>query len=182
VKSIESVDITPEEFEEQAKSWLDRVENGLESFRVTHREDLEGRAGEYEIDAVAHLQVLGGAEIEVLVECKRHKNPIKRDVVMLLNQKLQETGSHKGIIFCTSRFQSGAVEFAEEHGIALVIVQEGEANYETKALRQSSPDAFSWVPKSDYVGWVTRLNEKGNESRSKISDNRIAPLENWFSE
>jgi hypothetical protein len=41
---------------------------------------------------------------------------------MVLEQKLQSTGSQKGMIFSTSPFQSGAIEFATAHGIALVHV------------------------------------------------------------
>jgi hypothetical protein len=45
---------------------------------------------------------------------------------MVLNQKLQSTGSQKGLIFSTSQFQSGAIEFAIAHGIALVHVEWGK--------------------------------------------------------
>lgn len=181
MKDIYPVDISPEEFEQQVESWLERIHEGLQSFRVTHREMLEGRSGEYEIDAVARFRVFGGAEIKVLVECKRHKNPIKRDVVMVLKQKMEEIGAHKGMIFSTSAFQSGAIEFATEHGIALVTVQEGETNYHTRAQRQEEVEPPPWVHISDFIGWVTWMNERGNESRSVVNDNRIEPLENWFS-
>ena len=174
------IEITPKQFELKVKSWLDRAGYGLKDFQVTHREHIEGRSGEYEIDAVARLQIFGGAEIKVLVECKRHKNPIKRDVVMVLNQKLQETGAHKGMIFSTSGFQSGALEFATEHGIALITVQEGKTNYETRDYGQGKAEPPPWVHISDYIGWVTKLNEKGNKSRSVINDDRIDPLRDWL--
>lgn len=45
---------------------------------------------------------------------------------MILQQKLQSTGCQKGLIFSTSEFQSGAIEFAKTRGIALVHVQWGK--------------------------------------------------------
>jgi len=176
------VDITPEEFERLVESWLAEASGDMESFVVTHREDLDGRSGTYEMDVVARFNVLDGAKIKVLVECKRHKNSIKRDVVMILNQKIQEVGAHKGMIFATANFQSGAIEFAEQHGIALVTVEDGMAVYHTRSYNQQEVDPPSWVHISDYVGWVTRLNDDGNETKSVIDDNRIRPLKNWFSE
>jgi len=122
MREIKPINIKPEEFEKQVKSWLERIHNNLRSFTITHREHLKGRNGEYEIDAVARFEISEGAEIVVLVECKRYKNPIKRDVVMLLNQKLQEMGAHKGMVFSTSGFQSGAISFAAEHKIATITV------------------------------------------------------------
>jgi Restriction endonuclease len=67
-----------------------------------------------------------GAIYRTLIECKRYSNPIEREIVMILLQKLQSTGSQKGMIFSTSPFQSGAIEFAKIHGIALVYVQWGK--------------------------------------------------------
>lgn len=112
--------------------WLDRASDGLEIFRITHREDLEGRSGEYEIDAVARLKVFGGAEVKVLVGCNHNKNPIKRNLVFVLGQKIQKTGTHKVIIFSTSSFQSDALGFAEKHDIALVTVQDGKTVCNTR--------------------------------------------------
>jgi restriction system protein len=45
---------------------------------------------------------------------------------MVLNQKLESTGSHKGMIFSTSHFQKGAIGFAKAHGIALIHVESGK--------------------------------------------------------
>jgi restriction system protein len=42
---------------------------------------------EYEIDAVARFTIFGEAEIVVLVECKHHKHPIKREALMVLMPK-----------------------------------------------------------------------------------------------
>jgi len=131
--SQEVVEIGPTQFETQVK-------RGLRDFRVSHRRMLEGSGGQYEIDVVAEFEALGGASIIVLVECKyyRRSNPIKRDTVMTLHAKLQDVGAHKGILFSTSRFQRGALQYAKAHGIGLVRVEDGgTVGYETKMLGAS---------------------------------------------
>jgi hypothetical protein len=45
---------------------------------------MSGNAREYVIDAVAKFKIFGGAEIAVLVECKKLKCSVERDVVMIL--------------------------------------------------------------------------------------------------
>ncbi|MBQ3561321.1 MAG: restriction endonuclease, partial [Oscillospiraceae bacterium] len=55
----------------------------------------------------------------ILIECKKYRNSVKKEVVNALQAKLQSLGAQKGIIISTSGFQSGAVQYAEKHGIAL---------------------------------------------------------------
>ncbi|WP_460948354.1 restriction endonuclease [Spirosoma daeguense] len=74
-----------------------------------------------------------GGRITVLAECKKYKTPVKREKVEILYSRLQSLGAHKGMIFSTSGFQLGAIEFAAKHGIALVRLREGKFSYETKS-------------------------------------------------
>jgi len=68
---------------------------------------LKGASGEYAFDALAEFEILGGARILVLVECKRHSSPVKREDVLVLEAKLRDTGAHKAMVFSTAGFQSG---------------------------------------------------------------------------
>ncbi|MCC8671700.1 restriction endonuclease [Xanthomonas arboricola] len=122
-------DITPEEYELQVKVWLESVGHELDSFSAAHREVLSSADGEYEIDVVVRFKALGGVQFKTLVECKKHKDPIKRELVQALHQKQQSLGANKAILFSTSAFQDGAVEFALVHGIALVRLVSGVAMY-----------------------------------------------------
>src|SRR5690625_4998767 len=99
MKQIKPIEISPEEFEQQIKSWLSKAHNNLVSFKITHRKYLEGRSGEYEIDIVAEFEIFESSQIVVLIECKRYKNPVKSDIIIDLNQKLQEIGGHRGMVF-----------------------------------------------------------------------------------
>ena len=180
--SIEVVDITPTEFEEQVKAWLEKSSDGLKEFRVTHRKMIEGSGGEYEIDVVAEFEALGGASIVVLVECKYYgsSNPIKRDTVMILHAKVQDVGAHKGILFSTSGFQRGAIEYAKTHGIATVQVEDGgNIGYATKELG-SAAERPPWVPQYRYIGWLVTLTDEGNESRHLIADDYHETIRRWL--
>jgi restriction system protein len=114
-------DLTAEEFEQDVMEWLRATGNLLQAFRVSHRERLQGVDGTYEIDIVARFQSLG-VEFMVLVECKNHKDPIKREVIQIVYDRIRSTGAHKGIVFSTSPYQKGAIDYAISHGIALFIV------------------------------------------------------------
>ena len=128
--------ITPKEFEQQVKTWIEDAGAKIESFNVDHLKPLEGDSGEYEIDVTATFSILDGAEIKVLIECKRYKKNVERDVVMVLESKLRDSSAHKGMIFTTSGFQSGALTYANKRGIATISVEDGHTNYHTKSLDQ----------------------------------------------
>jgi restriction system protein len=110
--------------------------------------------GGYEFDITCRFSGLG-ADFLVLVECKRHKNRIKREHVQALFSKMQSVGAQKAIMCTTSGFQAGAVVFARSHGIALVQVADGRTSW---ATRDASPETKPWsrVPNEieRVVGWL----------------------------
>jgi restriction system protein len=150
-----NANISPKEFELLIKEYLEGAGKELKDFEAVHNVHLLKSDGEYQIDIYAEFEVLG-ASFKVLVECKRHKSDIKREVVQLLYDKLRATGTHKGMIFSTSGFQSGAYKFAEEHGIALIRVIEGRYTYVTKSYGEKKYESPPWADISKYVGQYTR--------------------------
>jgi hypothetical protein len=70
---------------------------------------------------------------------KRHRNPIKRELVQVLHSKMRSVGAHKGVMFSTAHFQSGALEYAKVHGIGLVFVTEGRLTIERRSADDSPP-------------------------------------------
>jgi len=127
-------DITPTEFERFVTSLFDAIEEagGIANLRIQNHEVVEGRDGTYDFDATVRYELAGMAFL-ILVEAKLHKNPIKRETVQVLHQKLQSVGAQKGVLVSTAPFQKGALDFALAHGIALVTVTEGRFTYETRA-------------------------------------------------
>jgi restriction system protein len=130
MKRFPSVEaLTPTQFEAQVRRWLESVANPLEAFSANHSESLVGVDGEYTIDVTARFRALGGASFLVLVECKKHKNPVKREVVQALRAKQEALGAQKAIVVATAKFQSGAIEYASKHGIALAQIVSGSVVY-----------------------------------------------------
>lgn len=151
--------LTPERFERQVKAWLESVAKPLEAFSAKHLDSIDGVDGEYTIDVTARFQALGGASFLIVAECKKHKNPIKREVVQALRDKQQSVGAQKAMVFATSSFQSGAIEYASKHGIALVQIVSGQAVYiQASARRELRP-----IPEDaeDFAGLYYGQNPDG---------------------
>ncbi len=153
-------DITPEQFELQVQKTLTAAGSSLSGFSVQHRELVRGSDGAYEVDITARFEALG-AHFLVLIECKHHRSPIKREVVQVLYDRLRAVGAHKGMLWSTASFQKGALEYAESHGIALVRVLDGGAVYQTKAYAELQRRP-SWVPQ--FTSWLVTLSENRNPS------------------
>ncbi len=165
--NINPVDLSPEAFELTVKSWLDATGKSLTAFESSHRNKLSGSDGKYEIDVTAKFEELG-VQFLVLVECKHQRSPVKRDVVQVLYDRLRATGAHKGIMFATTTFQRGAIEYAQAHGIALVQIADGQSSYVTKSFSpQVKPP--SWLNLPDHIGWLTSLTDKGHRRRCIVS-------------
>lgn len=125
-------DIAPTEFEQWVAEVFDSAAPGLEDLRMGVHQRVTGIDGSFDFDATLRYR-WAGMEFLVLVEAKRHTNPIKRELVQVLHSKVQSVGAQKGVMISTAPFQRGALEFAKVHGIALVSVTEGRFTYETKA-------------------------------------------------
>jgi len=126
----------------------------LNGFRISHQSPMTTPDGEFEMDAIAAFGALG-AEFLVLIECKHHKNPIKREVVQVLESKLRSSHAHKAMLFSTAPFQEGAIHFAKVKRIALVHVTEGGPIWETRG-RTSQVG-----PRRPYDLYLVGVNEEG---------------------
>jgi restriction system protein len=174
----EPVTVTPREYEQQIVTWLQNMAEPLTDFTVKHLEDLEGAGGEYQFDAVARFSALGGAEFIVLIECKRWKRPVGRDVLLATDAKLKDVGAHKAMVFSTSGFQSGAIQYATSRGIATVSFVDGRSLYETKAM-DGSREPPPWVDLPRFAGQT--LTADGTTIRSHIcDDDQVEALDEWF--
>jgi len=160
----EPITLTPQQFEIEVEQLLKKLGSGkLSDFMTNRLEVIQGADGEYEIDISVRFEALGGNFL-VLVECKHHKNPIKRDVVQVLNDRVRSVGAQKGMIFSTAGFQRGAIEYAKQHGITLVKVADGKTSYFTRA---EGPTIYpEWLP--SYVGWIISLSDENLETQSLI--------------
>lgn len=154
----ESLSLTPRDYELLVKGILDAAAGTLVDYRSEHLASLSGADGEYVIDVVASFSALG-AKFVVLVECKHQVRPVERQDVQILHSKLQSLAGQKAIVFSVSGFQSGAVEYATAHGIALVEVATGASNWHTRSEGPPTPPS-PWVHVPKYIGWLCRGNTR----------------------
>ena len=132
--------ISPEQFELTTKRWFESFAERIDEFDAQHREIIAGADGEFEIDVSVRFTAFGGARFLVLCECKKHKNPIKREVVQVLNDRKRSIGAHKGFVVSTASFQSGAEDYASRNGIALVQLVNGALRYVQMSARREMPN------------------------------------------
>ncbi len=123
--------ITPEKFEKYSLKLLKEQTQGLENLEIQHNVIIQKSDGNYQIDGKIQFDVMGIRYV-TLVECKHYKNAITREKVQVLYDKIRAVGAHKGILISTSNFQSGAIKFAKEHGIALIQIVEADLTYEIR--------------------------------------------------
>lgn len=161
----EPANLTPQQFEAEVERFLRRSGGGLSEFRVQRLEKISSADGVYEIDVTARFEALG-ADFLVLVECKHHRSPIKREVVQVLRDRVGAVGGQKGMIFSTAPFQSGAVRYARAHGIALVLVANGSVGYMSRTYDGRPSPPFD-VP--DYSEWIITTNDEGQISFRRFS-------------
>ena len=171
--------ISPEDYEREVLHWLSETSDiAGTTVEFGHRQMVEGHGGDYEIDITGEFSVLEGATIRILIECKRHKRPVERDVVAALVTKIRDTSSHKGMIFSVSGFQRGALELAKSEGIAAITFVDGQANYFTKSLGPTqTPPSWDEFPKCG--GWF--LTMEGNTVHSSwVAIDRLDPIAQWI--
>ena len=123
-------DLSPTEFEKYCLEILRGYaeSENLNNFSIEHDKKIKVSDGKYQIDVYATFEALG-CQIKVLCECKRYKNPVSREKIIALHDKLNSTGSNKGILLTNNRFQSGAIEYAKQHGIALITVHKKDIEH-----------------------------------------------------
>lgn len=170
------VTLTPKQFEAQVKDTIASLGATLTGFEVQQLEVLNTDDGNYEIDVTARFEAFG-AEYLTLIECKHHKNPIKREYVQVLFAKMHSLQAQKGMLFSTADFQSGAIEFALKHRIALVRIADGRTAYVTKGAGPRSPLPPGF-PK--HVGWMTVLNKDGEATNQLASEINPDLLATWL--
>lgn len=91
----------------------------LKDFSALHNQKIKSYNGDYQIDILAEFIALS-VNFKVIIECKRYTRPVEREKIVVLADKVKSLCAHKGILMPTSGFQSGAVEYAKKHGIALL--------------------------------------------------------------
>lgn len=160
--------ITATQFERLVKDWILKQGGELTSLEVTHDVKVEAHDSTYQIDVLAKFQALGGADFIVLIECKKYRSAVKRELVQVLHDKVISIGAHKGILFATTGFQSGAIKYAKSHGIALVSIIDGAATYQTRSAFPVAAKAAAWLNLPEFALYHVGENDPGNISMKSL--------------
>jgi restriction system protein len=174
----EPVEITPTEYEQQVLEWLAEASGDLPNAQLGHLVTLLGAAGEYEFDVVVRFSGFREAEFVVLIECKRYRNPVKREVVLSLHSKLRDVGAHKAMVVSTAGFQKGAIQYASAHRIAAVSFIDGRWTYETKSA-QGPADPPPWVKLPRFTGHFIRA-EGTSIHITLLQSGEVSALKDWL--
>jgi restriction system protein len=163
-----NLEITATEFERLVRDWILMQSGELTSLEVTHDVKVEAHDSTYQIDVLAKFQAFAGAEFTVLIECKKYHSAVERELVQVLHDKVRSVGAHKGMLFATSGFQSGAIKYAKAHGIALVSIIDGAASYETRSAFPISTKPPAWLNLPKFALWHVGENDAGNISMKSL--------------
>ena len=169
------ISLSPKEFERKVQRILKASGTELSNFRTIHREKLSSSDGVYEIDVTARFSALG-ANFVVLVECKHQKNPVKREVVQVLHDRIQSLGAHKGMLFATTTFQKGAIEYAMKHGIALIQITKWHPSW--VAFSETMPPISE--DELEYACWLTTLSKESHVQSQMISEKNLDIITQYF--
>lgn len=74
----------------------------------------------YVIDVVVEGE--DGKPVPLLVECREHKRPLKRDDILAHKAKADDLEAYAAMV-TTSGYQEGAIRYAGRHGVALVVLR-----------------------------------------------------------
>ena len=151
-------DITPQDFERESLRFLQNQADQFEESSFEHNVIMPAHDGSYQIDGVIKFTYLG-VHFVCLVECKKYKGPIEREKVAALYAKMQSIGAQKGIFITTSYYQTGALLYAAEHGIALITITDDGVTFHRRG--DEMPDLHFPVNGSMYVPVFTEaISEK----------------------
>ena len=100
---------------------------------------------------------------------------------MVLESKLRDVNAQKAMLFSTSGFQAGAIEFASVKHIASVAIVEGKWLYETRSAGPAPAEPPPWVHCDPYAG-IRMSNTPSGLSFHTIEFARLEAIEEWLSE
>ena len=125
------LDMTPTNFEKHSLLILSQQVNHLEDCTIEHNKIVKVDDGNYQIDGYIEFSLMG-VRYKTIVECKHYKSSISREKVQVLYDKIRACGAHKGILISSSNFQSGAIQYASKHGIALIQLTEAGEQFQMR--------------------------------------------------
>lgn len=147
------LEMSPTEFEKHSLRILTEQIKNIENCSFQHNKIIEVDDGNYQIDGYIEFELMG-IYYKTLIECKHYKSSISREKVAVLYDKIRACGANKGVLVSSSNFQSGAVQYASKHSIALIQLTDADSIYETRSDFTEKGRAFATQKKraNSYIG------------------------------
>ena len=167
--------MSPGEFEKYALLILQQQIQGMENCLFEHNKIIEVSDGNYQIDGYIEFRLMG-VTYKTLVECKHYKSSIEREKVQVLFDKLRACGAQKGILVSSSNFQSGAITYATQHGIALVQLTESGNQIYSRDLYNTIV-SHQYMPQNGglpYIGVKQTSTKEGMTQCTYLSKTNLA--------
>lgn len=176
------IELSSEDFERISIKILKEQTSNLNDVIIEHNKIIKTFDGNYQIDGYIEFTLMG-TQFRAIIECKHYKSSISREKVQVLQGKIQSLGAHKGILISTANFQSGAIDYAKIHGIALIQLTEESTNYITRDIHFNSNtfgNRLSNYSQSMQYNGVLIEKSGDNSINCVYLNNSINALENFL--
>lgn len=113
------------EFELLVRAIYEQIlsQEDIKNIMVQHDVKKEGRSGQkHQVDLYWEFEVAQTVH-RVAVECKEYKNPVQIGKIRDFYGALEDLGNTSGVFVTTSKYQKGAITYAQSKGIQLKIVE-----------------------------------------------------------
>lgn len=142
---------------------VDLDSKGYQKIEVKHDVKIKGKSGlEHQIDVFWDF-TLGSVHYSTVIEVKDWKNKVKKADLMAFTEKIKDIpGFPTGIYVSKSGFQSGALEWAQIHGIKLVTISEADTiNHIHLTFNVRTPDVTNFALDIDREWLKNYMDLKG---------------------
>ncbi|HHX8361433.1 TPA: restriction endonuclease [Vibrio alginolyticus] len=113
------------EFELLVRAIYEQIlsQEDIKNIMVQHDVKKEGRSGQkHQVDLYWEFEVAQTVH-RVAVECKEYKNPVQIGKIRDFYGVIEDLGNTSGVFVTTSKYQKGAITYAQSKGIQLKIVE-----------------------------------------------------------
>lgn len=127
---------------EEYELFVQKIIKELGAMNPQHQKEFIGVRTQrsIKVDVSFELTPLGGARTLYIVECKHYNHRVPVDDVEEFHSKLDDIGAHKGIMFTTIGYQSGAIKAARGRGIALAVLTKDRLSNQIDYIVNSDTD------------------------------------------
>lgn len=134
----------------------------LPDAKVIHNYTHTEESGEtWQIDVLIE-KVMGLLTYRTIIECKKHRRPVSRNILEGFPQKMKHAKAHAGIVISTSGFSKQAKSFANSENFALMEYRDAvETNWEN-IFGEQAWVTFTLLDKP--VNWEVIVHLKNAES------------------